>query len=103
MRNDARNGRKSAFDESSRLAYNHVNHEFQSTIKTGAIFNHNGCTYRVLEDYYPGKSYSLCVVTSSVNSSITRDSRHNFTHDIVRREMCAFCNLCLLEHTCFAI
>ena len=90
VRNDARNGLNSAVDESSRLVYNHVNHEFQSTIKTGAIFNHNGCTYRVIEDYDAGKSYSLCVVTSSVNISMTRDSRHNFTHNVIHREICVF-------------
>ena len=69
-------------------AYSSEAHNFQSTIKAGAVFNYNGCTYKVLNDFDSSSNIGQCVVTSSSNREIV-NSTHDFEYDFIHDQICA--------------
>lgn len=69
--------------------YEHSNHELKTTIKEGVIFNLDGCTYRVLQNYNSRRSCGMCVVTSSTNGNdMIVNSQHNFDYNVIHRQVC---------------
>ena len=77
-RNDSQQGR----------AYNAQNQEYQSTIKSGAIFDFDGCAYKVLNEYDPSSSVGECVVTSSVDVDHIINSTMIFNYNDIHWHVC---------------
>ena len=60
-------------------------HNYVSTIKAGAVFNYDGCTYKVIDDFDPLLNTGQCVVTSSSQDqqiiNVTKSFEYSFIHD----------------------
>ena len=64
-------------------------HDFGSTIKAGAVFNYNGCTYKVLDNFDSSQSVGHCVVTSASMDTQIIDSTHSFEYGLIHDQICA--------------
>ena len=63
-------------------------HNYESTIKAGVVFNNNGCTYKVIDDFNSSQSVGRVVLTSSTDTQII-NSTHCFEYGLIHDQICA--------------
>ena len=70
-------------------AYAAQAHNYVSTIKAGAVFNYDGCTYKVIDDFDPLLNTGQCVVTSSSQDQQIINSTKSFEYSFIHDQICA--------------
>ena len=68
----------------------YTNEKYNSTIKKNAYFQHDGCTFTILDDHKPGAMFATCVVTCSSSDLVQVGSTEVIHYEVIHREVINF-------------